>query len=56
MKELILAVMTVCIGTPDCSVKHEQHDVKIEKKDCGVHRYQVPVNGEWVESEIRFKC
>lgn len=56
MKSLVFAVMSICVGVPDCSVKQEWHDMKIEKKDCGVHKAQVPVNGEWVDSEIRFKC
>ena len=56
MKELVFALMTVCVGLPDCSTHKEQHQLKIERKDCGTHRALMPANGEWVDSEIRFKC
>lgn len=56
MKELVFAVMTMCVGLPDCDVHKEQHQLKIERKDCGTHKTQMPVNGEWVDSEIRVKC
>ena len=56
MKELVFAVMTMCVGLPNCDVHKEQHQLKIERKDCGTHKTQMPVNGEWVDSEIRVKC
>ncbi len=56
MKELVFAVMTMCVGLPNCEVHKEQHQLRIERKDCGTHKTQMPVNGEWVDSEIRVKC
>lgn len=56
MKELVFAVMTMCVGLPNCDVHKEQHQLRIERKDCGTHKTQMPVNGEWVDSEIRVKC
>jgi hypothetical protein len=54
MKELVFAVISICLHTGEC----ETHQLKVEPKVCklGVTQAQVPLNGEWKEATVKFKC
>jgi hypothetical protein len=54
MKELVFAVISICLQSGDC----ETHQVKIEPRVCQLKtvKAQVPVMGEWKDATVRFKC
>ena len=54
MKELVFAVISVCLTTGEC----ETHQMKVETKVCklGTVQAQVPQGGEWKDAIVRFKC
>ena len=54
MKELVFAVISVCLSTGEC----ETHQMKVEPKVCklGTVQAQVPQSGEWKEATVHFKC
>lgn len=54
MKELVLAVISICLNTGEC----ETHQLKVESKVCQIKstQAQVPMNGEWKDAIVRFKC
>ncbi len=54
MKELVFAVISICLHSGEC----ETHQVKIEPKVCQLKtaQAQVPVAGEWKDATVRFKC
>ena len=54
MKELVFAVISVCLTTGEC----ETHQMKVETKVCklGTVQAQVPQAGEWKDATVKFKC
>jgi hypothetical protein len=54
MKELVFAVISICLQSGEC----ETHQVKIEPKVCQLKsvQAQVPMDGVWKEATVRFKC
>jgi hypothetical protein len=54
MKTLVFAVISICLQTGEC----ETHQVKVEPKVCALKssQAQVPMNGEWKDATVRFKC
>ena len=54
MKELVFAVISICLHSGEC----ETHQVKIEPKVCHIRssQAQVPMNGEWKNATVTFKC
>ena len=54
MKELVFAVISICLHSGEC----ETHQVKIEPKVCHLRssQAQVPMNGEWKNATVTFKC
>lgn len=54
MKELMFAVISICLNTGGC----ETHQVRVEPKVCHLKsvQAQVPFAGEWKPATIYFKC
>ena len=54
MKELVFAVISICLQSGEC----ETHQMKVEPKVCkmGTVQAQVPQNGEWKDATVHFKC
>ena len=54
MKELVFAVISICLHSGEC----ETHQVKIEPKVCHLKSSQAPVpyGGEWKDATVTFKC
>lgn len=54
MVNFVFAVISICLQSGEC----ETHQVKIEPKACQLKtvQAQVPVNGEWKNATVRFKC
>lgn len=54
MKELVFAVISICLSTGEC----ETHQLKVEQKVCQLKsaKAEVLMNGEWKEAIVRFKC
>lgn len=54
MKELVFALISVCLNTGEC----EKHQMRVETKVCklGTVQAQVPQNGEWKDATVTFKC
>jgi len=54
MKELIFAIISVCLSTGEC----ERHQMRVEAKVCklGTVTAQVPHGGEWRDATVTFKC
>lgn len=54
MKELVFAIISVCLSTGDC----ETHQMKIETKVCklGSAQARALMNGEWKDATVHFKC
>ena len=54
MKELVFAAISICLHSGEC----ETHQVRIEPKVCNIRssQAQVPMNGEWKNATVTFKC
>jgi len=54
MKELVAAVISICLHTGEC----EKHEIKIEPKVCYLKSAKAKVNmfGEWKDATVYFKC
>ena len=54
MKELVFAVISICLSSGDC----QKHEMKVESRVCQLRQVQakVPMDGEWKDATINFKC
>ena len=54
MKELVFAVISICLSSGEC----ETHQMKVEARVCQMKsvQAQVPMNGEWKDATVKFKC
>ena len=54
MKELVFAVISICLNTGEC----QTHQMNVEPSVCHLKsvQSQVPMNGEWKDATVTFKC
>ena len=54
MKELVFAVISICLSSGDC----QTHQMKVEPRVCQLRQVhaKVPMDGEWKDATINFKC
>lgn len=54
MNHLVFAVISICLNTGEC----QTHQMKVEPRVCQMKtvRAQVPMNGEWQDATVKFKC
>ena len=54
MKELVFAVISICLQSGEC----ETHQMKVEPRVCHLKsvQAQVPQGGAWQNATVTFKC
>jgi hypothetical protein len=54
MKELVFAVISICLSSGEC----QKHQLKVDPKVCHLRQVaaKVPMDGEWKDAVINFKC